>query len=84
MNTGTRMGEVEDSYGRRIEVWLDRSGAVKLGLGLTDLMLPRGDWEDLAALGAQALRLAGPCGKCGAEAGVPCAGPGPVEGRRHA
>jgi hypothetical protein len=43
----TDHGEVFDTYGRRVGVVGDRSGAVRLDMGLTDLMLTPEIWDDL-------------------------------------
>jgi len=42
-------GEVRDTYGRLIEVTGDRSGAVRLDMGLTDRMVTPEIWEELDA-----------------------------------
>lgn len=49
MQQDTNGGEVFDTYGRRVGVVGDRSGAVRLDLGLTDLMLTPELWEALDA-----------------------------------
>lgn len=49
MSKDTNGGEVFDTYGRRIGVVGDRSGAVRLDLGLTDRMLTPELWEALDA-----------------------------------
>jgi hypothetical protein len=43
----TDQGTVCDTYGRAVKVVGDRSGAVRLDLGLTDLMLTPAIWDDL-------------------------------------
>ncbi len=53
------MGSVEDTYGRDVKVYRDRSGAVRLVMGLTDLMLPEEQWTDLCGLGNRALEMPG-------------------------
>jgi hypothetical protein len=40
-------GAVEDTYGRLVRVVGDRSGAVRLDLGLSDLMVTPEIWADL-------------------------------------
>ena len=40
-------GQVSDTYGRGVRVVGDRSGAVRLDLGLTDLMVTPEIWDDL-------------------------------------
>jgi hypothetical protein len=40
-------GYVSDTYGREVGVVGDRSGAVRLDLGLSDLMLTPEIWDDL-------------------------------------
>jgi hypothetical protein len=42
-------GEVRDTYGRTIEVTGDRSGAVRLDIGLNDRMLTPAMWDELDA-----------------------------------
>lgn len=49
MQQDTDGGHVEDTYGRRIRVVGDRSGAVRLDLGLSDLMLTPELWAALDA-----------------------------------
>jgi hypothetical protein len=49
-------GLVEDTYGRGIRVVGDRSGAVRLDLGLTDRMLTPELWDDLDARVRKAFR----------------------------
>jgi hypothetical protein len=47
MQQDTNGGEVFDTYGRQIGVVGDRSGAVRLDLGLTDRMLTPELWDEL-------------------------------------
>jgi hypothetical protein len=47
MNEDTDHGVVSDTYGRGIRVVGDRSGAVRLDLGLSDLMVTPAIWDDL-------------------------------------
>jgi hypothetical protein len=56
-NQDTEFGAVEDSHGRRVKVVADRSGAVRLDLGLTDLMFTAEQWAELTARGDRAIRL---------------------------
>jgi hypothetical protein len=42
-------GHVTDTYGREVEVVGDRSGAVRLDLGLSDLMFTPELWDALDA-----------------------------------
>lgn len=49
VNENTNGGEVFDTYGRRIGVVGDLSGAVRLDLGLTDRMLTPELWDELDA-----------------------------------
>jgi hypothetical protein len=55
-NDDTDHGTVDDEYGRRVRVVGDRSGAVRLDLGLSDLMLTPEQWDDLDRRVRAALR----------------------------
>jgi hypothetical protein len=47
MNENIDGGEIRDTYGRTIEVTGDRSGAVRLDMGLTDRMVTPEQWDEL-------------------------------------
>jgi hypothetical protein len=47
MERNIEFGKVEDTYGRQVTVVADRSGAVRLDMGLSDLMFTPELWDDL-------------------------------------